>query len=150
MKIENKSTRTVGEIVSTTRLWIGTPYHHQASCRGVGVDCLGLVRGVWLDLYGFHAEEPPAYARDWAEATGEETMIGAARRHLIEREDSEPHVGDVLIFRYRRGYVAKHAGIMTSSRSFVHAIEGRRVCEVSLTNWWRRRIVAAFSFPGVG
>ena len=27
--------------------WIGTPYRHQASLKGVGCDCLGLVRGVW-------------------------------------------------------------------------------------------------------
>ncbi|MEM1422329.1 MAG: peptidase P60, partial [Pseudomonadota bacterium] len=30
--------------------WIGTPYRHQASLRGVGCDCLGLLRGVWRAL----------------------------------------------------------------------------------------------------
>ena len=39
-------------IVATARSWLGTPYHHQASLRGVGCDCLGLVRGVWRELYG--------------------------------------------------------------------------------------------------
>lgn len=34
-------------IVAETRDWIGTPYRHQASLKGVGCDCLGLVRGVW-------------------------------------------------------------------------------------------------------
>ena len=141
---------TVDEVVVLARQWIGTPYHHQASCLGVGVDCLGLVRGVWCDLYGADAEEPPAYARDWAEAKGEETMLAAARRHLLERCDRLPCVGDVLIFRYRCGYVAKHAGIMTGVDSFVHAVEGRQVCEVAFSNWWRRRMVAAFAFPGTG
>ena len=32
--------------------WIGTPYRHQASRKGVGCDCLGLVLGVWRELYG--------------------------------------------------------------------------------------------------
>jgi len=32
-------------IVVETRDWIGTPYRHQASLKGVGCDCLGLVRG---------------------------------------------------------------------------------------------------------
>ena len=34
------------EIVAAARSWIGTPYRHQASLKGVGCDCLGLVRGV--------------------------------------------------------------------------------------------------------
>jgi len=38
-------------IVTEARRWIGTPYHHRASLRGVGTDCLGLIRGVWRALY---------------------------------------------------------------------------------------------------
>lgn len=34
------------EIVAAARQWLGTPYRHQASVRGVGCDCLGLIRGV--------------------------------------------------------------------------------------------------------
>ena len=45
--------------VAAARLWTGTPYHHQASLRGVGCDCLGLVRGVWRDLYGAEPETVP-------------------------------------------------------------------------------------------
>ncbi|MDG1118150.1 MAG: peptidase, partial [Flavimaricola sp.] len=30
------------DVVATARGWIGTPYLHQASCRGAGCDCLGL------------------------------------------------------------------------------------------------------------
>ena len=45
-------------IVSEARRWIGTPYRHQASLIGVGADCLGLVRGVWRNLYGYDAEKP--------------------------------------------------------------------------------------------
>ena len=39
-------------IVMAARGWIGTPYVHQASCRGAGADCLGLIRGVPLFLIG--------------------------------------------------------------------------------------------------
>ena len=28
------------DVVRMARAWIGTPYHHQASTRGVGADCL--------------------------------------------------------------------------------------------------------------
>jgi NlpC/P60 family putative phage cell wall peptidase len=36
--------------------WIGTPYRHQASLKGVGCDCLGLIRGIWRGVYGHEPE----------------------------------------------------------------------------------------------
>jgi len=101
------------DIVALARGWLGTPYHHQASLKGVGCDCLGLIRGVYAEACGQPAETPPPYSRDWAEASGRETMIEAAGRHLraVSPADAEP--GDVLIFRLRPGAMAKHAGIMS-------------------------------------
>lgn len=54
-------------IVAAARGWIGTPYRHQASLKGAGADCLGLVRGVWRELIGPEPETAPPYPRDWAE-----------------------------------------------------------------------------------
>ena len=135
-------------VVRVARGWIGTPYHHQASVKSAGADCLGLVRGVWREVYGSDAEAPPAYSRDWAEATGQETMLEAARRHLYEIAPSEAGAGDVLVFRLRAGTVAKHAGVMASQTTMIHAMEGGPAAEVALSPWWRRRIAGAFSFPG--
>jgi len=55
------------EILRAARRWIGTPYRHQASLRGAGCDCLGLVRGVWRDVYGGEPEPVPAYSPDGGE-----------------------------------------------------------------------------------
>ena len=140
---------TRDEIVARARAWIGTPYHHQASCRTVGADCLGLVRGVWCEIYGCDAETPPAYSRDWAEASGAETLLAAAGRHLQPIAIARADAGDVVVFRLRAGLVAKHAAIMLTKSSFVHAMEGAPACEVALTAWWQRRMAGAFSFPGV-
>ena len=137
-----------GEIVRLARGWLGTPYHHQASVRGVGTDCLGLVRGIWRELYGTEAELPPPYSRDWAEGGGEETMLAAAARHLMAIVPDTAQAGDVVIFRLRDGKVAKHAAILTNEASMIHAIEGAPVAEVALSAWWRRRIAGAFRFPG--
>ena len=158
-------------VVAEARAWIGTPYHHQASVKGVGCDCLGLVRGVWRALLGTEPEAIPGYSSDWGEAGGQETMLAAARRHLIEIEPGAAGPGDVLVFRMRRGRMAKHAGIVAArsllapspnpsprgggeqaegaSLSFIHAQEGGPVCEVALSPWWRARVAAAFAFPGV-
>ena len=72
---------TRDDVVAVARTWLGTPYHHQASLKGVGTDCLGLVRGVLCELYGDHAEEPPAYSRDWAR--GERHRDDAGRRRGV-------------------------------------------------------------------
>ena len=103
-------------IVRCARGWLGTPYHHQASVKGAGCDCLGLIRGVWRELYGREPEAMPPYTRDWGNATGAETLIEAACRHLVALADvGEAAPGDVLVFRMRDRGVAKHAGILISA-----------------------------------
>ncbi len=139
---------TRSAVVTATRQWIGTPYHHQASRCGVGCDCLGLVRGVWRDLYGREAEKPPPYSRDWAEASGIETMLAAAQRHLAPVAPANARPGDVLIFRLRAGCAAKHVAILATPSTMIHASEGCPVAEVPLSPWWRRRVAAVFAFPG--
>jgi len=138
-------TRT--DIVTLARAWIGTPYHHQASARGIGTDCLGLIRGLYREIHGVEPEMPPAYSRDWAEASTRETLLAAARRHLVEIAPGSVTLGDVLVFRWRQGMVAKHVGLVATPTTFIHAIDGLPVAEVALSPWWRRRIAAAFSFP---
>ena len=137
------------QIVAEARAWIGTPYRHQASLKGIGCDCLGLVRGVWRAVVGVEPQRAPAYSRDWAEASGEEMLARAARTHLVEIEPAQFSPGDVLLFRYRDRYPAKHAAIVSASASMVHAHDGAAVAEVAMSPWWRRRLAYAFRFPGV-
>jgi NlpC/P60 family putative phage cell wall peptidase len=137
------------DIVTACRRWIGTPYLHQASVRGAGCDCLGLVRGVWREVMGEEPETAPAYTPDWAEATGEETLLEAARRHLCEIAIGAAREGDVLLFRIVAGAPAKHCAIVVAPDRIVHAYWGRVVCETGLTPWWKRRIAAAFAWPGI-
>lgn len=134
-------------VVAEARGWIGTPYRHQASRKGVGCDCLGLVRGVWRALYGAEPESVPVYAADWAEAGGTEKLAAAARRHLIEIGPGDAVPGDVLLFRWRAHLPAKHAAILTGADRMIHAYDGTAVCEVHYAPFWRRRSAFAFRFP---
>ena len=140
---------TRAEIVAEARTWIGTPYQHQASLKHVGCDCLGLVRGVWRACIGDEPEAPTPYAPDWAEASGAESLAQAAMRHLVPIETMNFDAGDVLLFRWRAGFVAKHVAIATASDRMIHAHDGAVVCELQMPRWWRRRIAHAFAFPGV-
>lgn len=135
-------------IVAAARGWIGTPYVHQASCRGAGADCLGLVRGVWRQVMGAEPENAPAYSMDWSEPQGEERLWAAAARHLVPLGAGDAEAGDVILFRMRAGSVAKHLGIVTvPGAAFIHAYSRRGVVESALSAPWRRRIVARFAFP---
>ena len=144
--------QTNQDIVDEARRWLGTPYVHQASVRGAGADCLGLLRGVWRAVKGQEPEAVPVYSMDWSEPQGEERMWAAARRHLVEKAPGQMTLGDVLLFRMRDTAVAKHLGIVSRSDPvrFIHAYSGHGVVENTLSEPWRRRVVACFAFPQEG
>ncbi|WP_186418966.1 NlpC/P60 family protein [Bosea sp. CS1GBMeth4] len=143
----NGTTPLRGRIVTAARDWLGTPYHHQASLRGVGCDCLGLVRGVWRDLYGSEPEPTPPYSPYWAEQGHGETLAQAAERHLMPVAIEAARPGDVLLFRWRAHLPASHCAIMTEPDRILHAHDGASVGEVAFTGWWRRHLSHAFAFP---
>jgi NlpC/P60 family putative phage cell wall peptidase len=134
-------------VISAARGWLGTPYHDQASVHGVGCDCLGLVRGVWRELYGPEPMPIPPYSRDWGETGTREPLTEAARSVMIEVPVSVIVPSALLLFRMRTGAVAKHCGIVTAPDRFIHAYERSGVVEVPLDDAWRRRVAFAFLFP---
>lgn len=136
-------------ILAETRLWLDTPYRHQASVCGVGCDCLGLVRGVWRALYGTEPEALPPYTPDWAERAGGETLLNGATRHLSARHLADRDDGDVLLFRMAPRAPIKHCAIQSGPDRIIHAYWARAVTETALTPWWRSRLAAVFAFPGV-
>ena len=142
------------KVAEVARGWIGTPYVHQASCRGAGCDCLGLVRGIWRELWGDEPDQVPGYSMDWSEAQGEEQLWHAAMRHLTPKPLDQAATGDVILFRMRSGAVAKHLGVQCETDNgpqtggtFIHAYSGHGVVESPLSRPWQRRIVARFQFP---
>lgn len=138
------------EIVMRARDWIGTPYRHQASCKGAGTDCLGLLRGLWRELYGPEPRAVPAYTADWCEPMGREDLLEAAGVLLRPVPMGQAAPGDVLLFRMRPGSVAKHLGILaetTPVASFIHAYSGHGVVASPLSAPWQRKIAAIFRFP---
>ena len=115
-------------VIATARSWLGTPYHDQASLRGVGCDCLGLARGVWREVVGDEPFPIPPYSRDWGE-TGPREVLAEGARRMMPRA------------------IAKHVGILTGPDTFLHAYERLGVIEEPLSLTWRRRIASAFLFP---
>lgn len=135
-------------VVRAARGWIGTPYVHQASVKGAGTDCLGLIRGIWRELIGPEPMTLPAYTPDWGEVDGSEPLLDRAGLLLQAATQEQP--GDVLVFRMRGDAVAKHLGILAQTgpaASFVHAYDRHGVVESPLGAPWRARIAGRFRFP---
>ena len=137
---------SASRVIAAARLWLGTPYVHQASLLGAGCDCLGLARGVWRELHGPEPLTPPPYTRDWGEAGGEEVLAEAARRFLLEIPVAAAGPGALILFRMARGTPTKHCGIR-SATGLIHAYEGAGVIEEPWSPIWARKAAFVFHYP---
>ncbi len=138
------------EVVAAARGWIGTPYVHQAARRGIGCDCIGLLRGVWAEVSGAPVVATPPYTSDWAEPQGDEVLWRALAQRFIPKPITDASEGDIVLFRMRQGAVAKHVGLQAEageSPTFIHAYQGHGVRESALSLPWKRRLIARFSIP---
>ncbi|MGF1462063.1 MAG: NlpC/P60 family protein [Maricaulaceae bacterium] len=134
-------------ILLEARSWIGTPYRHQASAKGAGCDCLGLIRGVWRALIGPEPLPTPAYRADWF-GPGDTRLIEAAHAFLVPTPTETASTGDVLILAPRRDEPARHCAIVSQPGWIIHAYWGRTVAETPL-GAFGARVAGAFGFPGV-
>lgn len=136
------------EIVMEAKSWAGTPYHHQASVKLVGTDCLGLVRGVWRGVVGDEPEVMPPYTPSWAEGVeGSRDLLYACEQHMVPA--AEVLLGSVLLFRMARTAPVKHCGICVEPGVMIHARHGKYCMEETIDKVWKRLHVATFDFPGV-
>jgi NlpC/P60 family putative phage cell wall peptidase len=114
-------------VVAEAKSWLGTPYHHHARVKGVGVDCAQLLCAVYEACSCVPHIGLGNYAHDWHLHRGEEAFIF----RLISmgaQETLQPQHGDIAVFRYGRAY--SHGGIvvaMPGAALIVHAYLGRGV-----------------------
>ena len=137
-------------IVAEARSWIGTPWHHAARVKGVGVDCVGLPVGV-LRVCGAVALDfdVPPYVQ-----SPDGTMIKTCSRHMIQIKQSEMQIGDLIVLA--SDVVPQHLGIVGDychgGLSIIHAANNARpprVIETRLMFSRTQRFIAAFRLPGV-
>lgn len=134
-------------IIAAARRWLGTPYRHQGARLGVGADCLGVVLGVWREVYRTTPRHPSGYSPDWAEAARGEPMLGYCRDQMREVPTMARRPGDLVVFRWSAHVPAKHLGVLVAAQAMVEARERHAVSLTTLTPWWTRRIAAVFAFP---
>ena len=130
-------------IVEVARAWVGTPYRHRAALRGVGCDCIGLLREVWAEVIG-EAPTLPPYRADWRDGAHSAELRALAERWLLPGAMAP---GAVLLFRIGASMAPRHCGIFVGDGRFVHAQERLGVVEGNLTDGWARRVTGVFAFP---
>ena len=139
------------KIISIARTWIGTPYVHQASLKGKGCDCIGMLRGVWRELQGTDRDPEvlPPYSADWAEATGIETLYNGISRYLTAIPLPSVSAGNVVLFRMIATGPAKHCAIVGSrgGLTLIHSRQNKQVNEEPFSAAWRHKLAYAFEVP---
>ncbi|WP_227271247.1 C40 family peptidase [Roseobacter weihaiensis] len=119
------STVNPAVIAAHAAAWVGTPFHRRAAVRGVGADCVGLIRGILAETSGVLVTPPP-FVEDWAATS---PILEAGNRHLIPVTSGPiPSIGDVVAFRIGGGPVA-HVGVL-SGRNGPQAKSGCRIVHV--------------------
>lgn len=143
------------QIIQAAKGWLGTPYHHQARVKGVGVDCAQLVAAIAeeLKIIPQGTAIPFDYSPEWHIHNREELLVKNLEAFgCPEKETAEP--GDILCFKF--GRAIGHLGILVSESEFIHArIDVGSVVLNSLfadmaskKGFWAERHVRTFSFPG--
>jgi len=147
MEVRLSRDETRARALEIAASWIGTPYRHQASRKGVGCDCLGLLLGIWRDLYGEGVPERLTYSPDWAETSRGEPLLDALCERCDELGPSEMLPGDIIAFRWQSGTAAKHLALLAPENRIIHAYEGHAVTASAFVPSWRRRVAGVFAFP---
>lgn len=112
-------------VVAEARSWLGTPFHHAACQKGVGVDCAHLLIGVYCALGVVPDVKPGYYAPDWFRHEDMERMLSMVAPHC--QRTASPLPGDILLYRYGRS--TSHGAILVESDHVVHAFRELGVIE---------------------
>ncbi|MDB5358843.1 MAG: hydrolase [Rhodospirillales bacterium] len=97
--------------------WIGTPYHHCADIKGVGVDCAMILVRIFVDTGMVPAFDPRPYPSDWHMHQATERYLDAVLAYAHEVET--PGVGDIALYRF--GLTRSHSAIVLDWPSVIHA-----------------------------
>lgn len=111
----------VDAILSAAWSWVGTPWRHAASVRGLrgGVDCGRFLVAVYqaVGLIPADAVVPP-YAPNWFLFRDDHVIEPLLARFGTPAADPAP--GDVVTFQVGRAAIG-HCGIVTSATHMLHA-----------------------------
>lgn len=140
---------TRNDILTAARAVVGTPFRHQGRIAGKGLDCAGLLVHVARTV-GVEPIQREGYARLPTYGQLEETLqenVDAGILVTVPIDDLL--LGDMVLMWFEGEGASRHLGIIGDGTLIHSWAVVRRVCEHTLDDVWRRRIIAGFRFAGV-
>lgn len=107
-------------VVAEAMGWLGTPYHHRAKLKGVGVDCAQFVLAVYAGAGLIEDFDTGDYPPDWHLHRSVERYMTQVLRFAIEIETSAAQPGDVMLFKFGRAF--SHGAVVTAWPQIAHAV----------------------------
>ena len=125
-------------VAKAAREWVGTPFIWEASLKGIGADCRGVLSGAARDAGRPEANEIEAKVVGYSRRIDEKALMAGLDRLFDRVEDMEP--GDIIGFRIQRKF--QHLAIYTGEGKMVHAYSGdpHQVIETPMGTFWTNRI----------
>lgn len=133
---------TQKKLVEVCHQWLGTPFLENASLRGIGCDCVGLLEGV---LGEFNIPTPPRKGMD---------LPNGLSRVCDEIAIEALGAGDILLFNsFYEAPIARtfqyHCAILVKRQRIIHAHWSQGVVENTYGNWFSARTIGAFRIKGL-
>jgi len=123
----------------TLKEWLGTPFRHHAGVKGLGTDCLHMVKGVTEEL-GIRSPKIPKYPKDWHQHQHKDMMIEGldSAKTLELQPDINPRNGDVVVFKF--GNVNSHVAIYCDGMLYHAVFASGVICSSYKDAYFQSRI----------
>jgi len=142
-------------IIAEARSWIGTRFHHQgrvkrtANSKG-GCDCIGLVIGVAcaLEIKCNGVLLADIDNKNYSRIPDGTSLQRALDTHLTPIAINSANIGDIFLMKINEHpqHVSFIGNYESGGLSLIHCFaQARGVVEHALDDYWRLRIVSAYS-----
>lgn len=113
-------TETRAAIVAEAMEFLGTPYHHSARIKGIGIDCAQLPNACYSAV-GLIPVLEPDYSPQWMLHHDEEAYLAWVTPYAREITREELLPGDLVMWRFGRTY--SHSAIVIDVPTVIHAMQ---------------------------
>lgn len=139
------------EFIELARTWVGTPYHHQACIKGVGVDCVGFIKGAAYEAGLLTKEEFDSLPTDYStQPSGGLLRAGCSVYLTIVDPISNLDVGDVLLMRLEKE--EQHLALLSQLHPYPYIMHCHRsgVLEHRIDTTLRNKVTGVWTFKRWG
>lgn len=124
--------------------WVGTPFRHKERSKGLGVDCINFILGVFNNVKVLDANGValPDYSVDWMHHKKSMLLLDHFRQYdglFAEINPRFKQDGDVALFKFNKSVC--HCGIVFENYLY-HALENEGVTKAIYGAWNSRHFTS--------